>query len=277
MTKDYSNMAILVNTSDGFADCWMPFFSLFKKYSSSLATVPIYLNTERLSYKENGLNLKAIAVWPSSEHERPTWSSCLIRALDYISEEYVLYVQEDYFLKQSIREEYIERALYFLKNNEMFHAVYLNKYGPNFKDGNLLYSNIVEVPKSSNYLVSTQAAIWRRDALRSHCRDWENGWMFEKFATWRAKSSLAKFASIEKHIIEQEPVFDYLYTGVMKGKWHSGCQALFEKNDITVNFTTRGFYKNAGTIKTKYEVVKKLLQRPSLAWKSIKSIYRDTD
>ena len=275
MKMKFSNMAILVNTSDGFSDCWHPFFHLFQKYTSNLASLPIYLNTERLDYSVGSLNLKSTKVWSSDETERPTWSSCLIKALDCIDEEYVLYLQEDYFLTQSIHEEYVSKALEFLKNNENFHAVYLNKYGPIFNDIEYISRDIVKVPNTSGYLVSTQAAIWRRDALRSHCRCWENGWMFEKFATWRAKRTDAKFASIEPSIMDQNPIVDYIYTGVMKGKWHSDCQSLFETNDISVNFVARGFYKGTGRLKTKYEVLTKMLQQPPALWKSIRSIFRN--
>lgn len=43
--------ALLVNTCDKFEDCWIPFFSLLKKYWPDCSG-KIYLNTEYKSYVE---------------------------------------------------------------------------------------------------------------------------------------------------------------------------------------------------------------------------------
>lgn len=266
-------MAVFVNTSDGFEDCWDPFFELWRTYAADIKNLPIYLNTERVGYETDELNVRATRVWPEDESKRPTWSACLDRGLTQITEEQVLYLQEDYFLTQPLRTDWIMRASALLDAHPQFDAVYLNKYGPQFASGPAIVDGFVAVPRRSKYLLSTQAALWRRDSLRGHIQCWENGWMFEKFGTWRAARAGRKFASVAPKIMHEHPVIDYIYTGVMKGKWHGACPALMDAHGIYVDFSSRGFYRSSGPIKTKFEVVRKLAGDPRLALRSARSVW----
>lgn len=266
-------MAVFVNTSDGFADCWDPFFELWRTYAADIKNLPIYLNTERVGYETEELNVRATRVWPEDESKRPTWSACLDRGLTQITEEQVLYLQEDYFLTQPLRTDWIMRASALLDAQPQLDAVYLNKYGPQFASGPAIADGFVAVPRRSKYLLSTQAALWRRDSLRDHIQCWENGWMFEKFGTWRAARAGRKFASVTPKIMHEHPVIDYIYTGVMKGKWHVACPALMDAHGIYVDFSGRGFYRSSGPIKTKFEVVRKLAGDPRLALRSARSVW----
>lgn len=272
MTISQGGIAVFVNTSDGFTDCWEPFFELWRAFAADLKEMPIYLNTERARYDTDGLNVRTTRVWPEEESSRPTWSACLDRGLTQITEEQVLYLQEDYFLTQPLRADWIKRASKLLDAQPQFDAVYLNKYGPQFASGPAIADGFVAVPRRSKYLLSTQAALWRRDALRAHIRSWENGWMFEKFGTWRAVRAGRQFASVTPEIMHEQPVIDYIYTGVMKGQWHDDCPSLFAAHGINVDFSCRGFYRSAGPIKTKFEVLRKLAGNPRLALQSVKSV-----
>ncbi len=271
--EDRPDLAVFVNTSDGFRDCWDPFFKLWKINAGETRDLPIYLNTERATYNSDDLNIVATCVWNTSETERLSWSTCIQRGLDAVEQTYILYMQEDYFLTSPIRHDWMFRAMEFLNTNPDIDVVYLNKYGPVFSTGRSLKNGFVIVPHDAKYVVSTQAAIWRKSALRQHTRAWENGWMFEKFGSWRAKRSNRTFLSVAPDIMNGDPVIDYLYTGVMKGQWHSGCVDLFAANGISVDFSKRGFYKDAGRLKTKYEVVKKLVGQPLATARSVKSLW----
>lgn len=273
MSMSQGGIAVFVNTSDGFTDCWEPFFELWRTYAADLKEIPIYLNTERVGYDTDGLNVRTTRVWPEDESQRPTWSACLDRGLTQITEEQVLYLQEDYFLTQPLRADWITRASALLDAQPQFDAVYLNKYGPQFAGGPAIADGFVAVSRRSKYLLSTQAALWRRDALRAHIQCWENGWMFEKFGTWRAARAGRQFASVAPKIMHEQPVIDYIYTGVMKGKWHGACPALFDAHGIDVDFSRRDFYRSAGPLKTKFEVVRKLASDPRLALRSARSVW----
>lgn len=263
------SLAVLVNTSDGFTDCWIPFFHLFERYGGELRRRPVYLNTERAHYAWPGLAVQTTRVWKAGEDARPSWSECLLRGLDAVPDAYVLYMQEDYFLTGPVIDDAIAESLSILERDPSIGVVYLNKYGPQFRRSSPYAPRFVEIVPPARYLVSTQAAIWRKGFLTSLARPWENGWMFEKFGTLRASRRDARMISVHPHVMRETPVVEYVYTGVMKGQWHVDCVALFEKHGIQVDFDRRGFYREAGRLKSRLEVLRKMIARPADAAKSI--------
>jgi hypothetical protein len=263
-------LAVFVNTSDGFDDCWRPFFQLFTKYGGELAASKVYLNTERKDYAYNGVDLFATKVWREGE-PRPTWSECLSRGLNAISEPYLLYLQEDYFITQEVRSAWIGRAINLLEFDPEVGVVYLNRYGPQFRYDLPHNDGFVEIKPPVSYLLSTQAAIWRKDLLVSLVCDWENAWMFEKFGSLRARKSSCRFISVSRDVMNSEPVLEYIYTGVMKGRWKKDCVGLFSHEGLEMNFNERGFYSENGRLKSQIEVFRKLFGNPVNAWRSIMS------
>lgn len=265
------DIAVFVNTSDGFEDCWPPFFHLFSKYAGSLNSLTVYLNTERKDYTFESIKLISTKVWLEGE-PRPTWSECLSRGLNKIKESYVLYLQEDYFLNQVVKEEWLTRASKILETELDVGVVYLNRYGPQFRCEIPRSDGFVEIGPPVSYLLSTQAAIWRKDVLASLVCDWENGWMFEKFGSLRARNLSCRFVSVNRDVMQNEPIFEYIYTGVIKGQWKIDCVELFTREGINVDFVKRGFYQERGRLKSRIEVLRKLFDNPVNAWRSIKTL-----
>lgn len=265
-------LALFVNSSDGFKDCWPPFFTLFKRYGGAFQELPIYLNTERKRCEEQDLRLISTCTWPQAEAARPTWSECLLRGLDSVQEPFVLYLQEDYFLTQPVRTAVIEEAVCLLESDPSAAVVYLTRYGPQFERDRPYRGGFVEIQKPARYLLSTQAAVWRKSALRELVAPWENGWMFEKFGSVRAARSGQKFISVARDIMQSQAVIDHVYTGVIKGQWQRDCVELFKENGISVDFGRRGFYQDRGRLKSRIEVAKKLVADPRNTLRSLWSL-----
>lgn len=257
LTENYS---ILVNSSDGFEDCWNPFFTLLKKYWPE-CNVPIYLNTETKNWQHPDFNIHCTAV-QGGKQKRFTWSECLISALDQIKTPLVLYFQEDYFIHQPVRSDIIAAAAeYMIKNPEVKQIALTNKgsVGPNESyKGNWLQ----KIRQNARYRISTQAALWRVETLKSYLYPEENGWMFEIYGTWRAHRQNECFLCACYDFKHGGPAIDYLHTGIIKGKWLPGIVDVFEKNGIEIDFTERGFYKPLSPFLHKLEVAKRLLARP---------------
>jgi hypothetical protein len=266
------SLAVFVNTSDGFADCWRPFFDLFGRYGGALRSKPIYLNTERAHYGWPGLAITTTRVWQVEEAERPSWSECLSRGLDSVAEQYVLYMQEDYFLTRPTVDEFVAEALSVLECDSSVGVVYLNRYGPRLKRTTECRKHFVEIVPPAGYLASTQAAIWRKDFLQSLIRPWENGWMFEKFGSIRASRGRHKLLSVDPMIMRDSPVIDYIYTGIIKGRWNRECVPLFDAHVIRVDYEWRGFHVATGRLRSRIEVLRKILGTPSAAVRSISNL-----
>ncbi len=266
-------LAVFVNSSDGFQDCWPPFFNFFRRYGGMLCDLPLFLNTERASCCCEGLAVTSTLVWPIGEVQRPTWSECLVRGLRRVNKPYVLYLQEDYFLKRRVDDSQIAAALDLVSRDPEVGVVYLNKHGPAFQRSRPYSKGFVEICRPARYTVSTQAAIWRIDFLLSLIRPWENGWMFEKFGSARSRHARQKLLSVSPEIMAASPVVDYVYTGVIKGKWNTDCKMLFEEHDIQIDLTHRGFYHEVGRLVTRFEVLKKLMSEPVGTLRSIANLF----
>lgn len=265
-------LAVFVNSSDGFEDCWAPFFKLFSAYGGGLRGLPVYLNTERKQFECGEMEVLATCVWPRSEIVRPTWSECLYRGLDAVREDLVLYLQEDYFLTQAVRSEIVEEALELLRCDERIGVIYLSDNGPRVAKSCRHAGSFLEVSLPAHYLINTQAAIWRKSYLRSVARPWENAWMFEKFGTLREGATRRRILMVTPEALAQGEVIHYVWSGVMKGKWKPECVDLFRKHDISADFAKRGFYREGSLWKYRIEVLYKLFGRPVPAIRSIHSL-----
>jgi hypothetical protein len=263
---------ILVNSSDGFEDCWGPFFFLFEKYWPD-CHAQILLNTERKNWKHPRLNVRSTTVQDFINTEkRLTWSQCLLAALDQIETPLVLYFQEDYFIHKKVRSEVVQQsAKYMIEHPEVKH-IGLTKHGSVGPYHPFSVNWLEEIPQRARYRISTQAGLWRVETLRSYLRPEENGWMFEIYGTWRAYRRKEYFLCAAFDDQRGGPTIDYLHTGIIKGKWLKDIQCVFKSNGIEVDYSQRGFYVPKHPLIQKVEVLKKLLQRPGYFLKQIISI-----
>jgi hypothetical protein len=269
------SLEVFVNSSDGFADCWEPFFRLFELYGGSLRQLPLYLKTERSDYRHPSLSVTATKAWPTAEAERPNWSESFLRSLKKTKAPFILYLQEDYFLVRPVDDEWIAAAIKAMESDPSIGVIYLNRHGPQFTRARKAADlGFVEIPKTARYLVSTQAAIWRKDFLVSNLHSWENVWMFEKFGSLRARRSSTAFLSVPKQVMSTDPVVDYVYTGVMKGRWNRQCVDVFKAHGIHVDFSKRGFYQERGRLRSKLEVLWRVAGDPAKASRSIRTLMR---
>lgn len=248
MTVDETNenstlpqLAVLVNTCDKFEDCWGPFFVLWKKYGGKAINHTIYLNTERKTFDSpTDVAVRSLRVCETNgwtAPRPPTWSWCLEKALDAITEDFVLYLQEDYFLDRPADEDRIARILRWMSDNPGAGCVRLDcaaKSSP-APDGSFR-----PIDPKWWYFVSCQAAIWRKDVLHGLLREHEDAWQFERWGSKRARLAGCRFFALEPE--NGRWPLHYVKTGVIQGKWFDPVVSLFRENGIEVDFSRRGFY-----------------------------------
>jgi hypothetical protein len=253
-------LTILVNSSDGFEDCWAPFFTLLHAQWPE-CSYPILLNTETKDWHFPKPNMRASRV-ASSEGNRLTWSECLIRAVDQIETPLLLYFQEDYFIERPIRKEVIDQAIKLMLSEPEIGHIALTKHGSFGPFEHYPVPGFSKIRQNARYRISTQAGLWRPDVLRSYLDSKENGWMFEIFGTWRAHKRKDLFLVADFGLEKGGPAIDYVHTGIIKGKWHPLISELFEKYGIEVDFSRRGLYSPPPALIRKWEVIRKLTQDP---------------
>lgn len=262
-----NNYTILVNSSDGFEDCWNPFFTLFKKYWPNNQS-PLFLNTEFKNYVHPGLHIESTKVHEGVIDRKLTWSECLIKALNKVETPFVIYLQEDYFLENKVNETKIEELIYKMINEVEIKYIGLTKFGnyPPFYDYHS-DKNLKIVSKNSKYRVSTQAGLWRTEVLLSYLETDENGWEFEIFGSRRAKNRNDLFLTLDPVYLKENIVLDYQLTGIIKGKWLDTIPALFQREKIQIDFSERGFYKELNPLFRKIETFRKIFYNPSKFFK----------
>src|SRR3954462_4737598 len=105
-----SSVAVVVSSCDAFFDAWRPFVFFFRKYWSD-CPFPVHLIVNRLRVSSNLLH--PISVGPDQD-----WASNMIVALGSISEPYILYFQEDYFLKGPVNTERLVEDFAYAFDND---------------------------------------------------------------------------------------------------------------------------------------------------------------
>ena len=264
-----NNLTIIVNTSDNFEDCWAPFFKLFFKYWPN-CEIPIILNTEKKQFIHNGNNILSSQV-NLNFNRRLTWSECLIEVLKKVETPLILYMQEDYFIDNPVNVRLINDFVNLMTTDKTVKYIGLTNFGnlPPF----IVYPNdlrLRKVSKSAKYRISTQAAIWSKETLMSYLRVNENGWMFEIFGTQRAKRKDDLFLTVNREMfVGYNQIISYQPTGIIKGKWLSTIPKFFETEEIKMDFSIRGFYKNPNTLIRKFETFNKLIKNPIILIKGM--------
>lgn len=260
MTDIFSRHAtVFVNSSDGFIDCWLPFFTLLDRYWPEHGSV--LLNTEHRTWPEAPAYVRCSQV-ALGELERLTWSECVIRGLRQIDTPLVAYFQEDYFLERPVHHDRVAAAAAKMMADPSIGHIALTRHGsePPFEP----YPDAAfqTIRQRARYRISTQAALWRREVLLSYLDPSENGWMFEILGTMRARRRPDIFLSARYDDAVGGPAIDYTHTGIIKGRWHSGMPALFAREGIATDFDGRGFYVPPPRLLAKAAVARKLAERP---------------
>ncbi|NBB31616.1 hypothetical protein GVN22_25050 [Cellulophaga sp. BC115SP] len=239
------NYSILINTCDKFEDCWNPFFTLFQKYWPDCKG-KIYLNTEKKEFAFDNLDITSLKVAssrPELNNSHAKWGQCLRWALENIESDVVLYLQEDYFLKDYVKNDIIEKYVDLITSNNEIDCIHLTDQGsPGLYSSP--FENLQLVPKYHQDRISCQAALWRRDVLLQYIRDFESGWNFEWWGSKRAGILNHGIYSVDRNWVKlgNYEIIPYLFTGVVGGKWLLEVVPLFEKHQIIIDYEMRGFF-----------------------------------
>lgn len=270
MASDTSNgtgapYTLLVNSSDGFADCWEPFFRLLDIYWPD-RNCPILLNTEQSSYSGGRQGISSSKVNQGIDR-RLTWSECLIAAIKQIENPLLLYMQEDYFLDSPVHFERLEQAVKLMLSRPDIKHIGLTRHGSlgPFEESGI--DGFLKIGSHAKYRISTQAGLWRPETLLSYLDPAESGWMFEIFGTRRAWRRQDLFLTVD--LRHERPVFDYTHTGIIKGQWHPAIPELFAEHAIEMDFDRRGFHKRLPGILNKWTLARKIMKDPHRALRNL--------
>lgn len=205
LTAFASSVAVVVSSCDAFFDAWRPFVFFFRKHWGD-CPFPVHLIVNRL--KVRSTVVQPISVGPDRE-----WASNIITALDSISQPYLLYFQEDYFLNGPVNNARLAEDFAYAFDNDAasfcFHA--RGQLEPNFQP---LNDRFGIVPPDSDGRTRLQVTLWKKEALRAALRPGETAWNMEARASERTRDLLSLSYSQRR----DEPI-PYLMSAIVRGLW----------------------------------------------------------
>ncbi len=235
MVVPQNELSIIVKSCDKFSDVWRPFFILFDKFWPDCPW-PIYLITETQKF----VHPKVITINTSGGSE---WSAMLIYALGQIETTNVLFLLEDYFLNKTVSTDEIKRLLEAIKNDGALCLRLYPTHSMELKTSDSEDFGVID--NQEEYLVSTQASIWKKEELLSLLVSTENVWDFERNASIRARNNQVRFCSVwlnttlEK-IDKGNYPFRYLFlTSITRGKWTMKTVNFCKKHNVYLDLKAR--------------------------------------
>jgi hypothetical protein len=223
---NFSSCAIIISSCDGYSDAWGPFFDLFFKYWPD-CPYRVYLIANNLKYPDD--RVITLNINPDGN-----WAANMVEALAQIEEKYLIYLQEDYFIKSRVDNNYLSSLLNIVSQEAAACLRIFPCPGPDrdYKD----YANIGEIDRFAPYRVSLQAAIWDKGQLLQLINSGESAWDMEIKGSERSRNVVGQFLSIKRG---QSLPLDYLCTAIVKGRWTKDAVKLLHENHIEVDFKKR--------------------------------------
>jgi hypothetical protein len=215
-----SSVAVVVSSCDAFFDAWRPFVFFFRKHWSD-CPFPVYLIVNRL-------RVRSAIIQPISVGTDRGWASNMASALDSISQPYILYFQEDYFLSGPVDNGQLAQDFgYALEKNAASFCFYARSHlEPNFQP---LNDRFGIVPSDSDGRTRLQVTLWKKEALRATLRPGESAWNMEALGSERTRDLLA-LSYLHRHHL---PI-PYLMSAIVRRLWTSQAIELCRQAGIEI-------------------------------------------
>ena len=215
----YTNLTLLVSSFDEYSACWAPFCHGLNKYwpeHPSLFFITNFLEAP------DGVSLKL--------GNDQGWAKNLLRALDMIPTDYILYAQEDYWIKKAIDNQNIIDFLGYLESGL---ADYIRLYPAPGPDSIFaLDERLGIIAADAEYRTSLQMSLWRKETLKALVRLDETPWQFEVNGSKRSQGFPYRFLCVTKRRFG----IDYVFTAIVNGYWTKEAYSYNENEGINVSF-----------------------------------------
>lgn len=172
-------ISILIHTCDKYSFCWDGFIYYFNMHWNNDYN-KYFCNEEQSIYYDDFIQIKS---------GKNAWSNRLINILNRIDSKYVLYLQEDHWLKEGINKILLNDIVSFMEINNAYcvHICDDSKYYSLEKCSleNNFNGLLNSFSETSLYLMNHQPGIWNKNFLLSCLGNNETPWENEKKGTGR--------------------------------------------------------------------------------------------
>lgn len=231
-----SKLAVMVVSCDKYADLWRPFFILFRRFWPG-CPYKIYHVSNFSEIEEEGVVSLLVG-------EDLSWSDNLIKALNFIEEEYVFMIIDDLFPIKAVCIESLQEIFAWIVSEKPDYVSLNPVPGPDMP-----YNNHVGIVSPGMlYRTATVMTIWKKTVLLDLLKPGENAWEFELYGTVRS-DKYVEFYSTHRLL------FPFV-NGVIKGKWQRSALKRLQALGVPIQLEKRKIMTVWETIKLHSQFVR---------------------
>lgn len=222
------NMAIAVIGFDGYNDIWKDFFTLFHKYWPG-CPYKIYLINNELDYKVKGVT----TLHAGADAE---WSRKVQMALEWIEEDYICLLLEDFYLGKEVQTRVVAQALKLMEKDKLKYYK-LHTFTPFRTEHYKGYKHLYVIPENMDYGISLLAGIWEKGFLREKVgTENYNAWKFEcnRLAEEKGKTN----TPLKGCVYDERNILNIVH-GVVQGKYLPEAVRYFARRGYALNQSRR--------------------------------------
>jgi hypothetical protein len=215
-----SSVAVVVSSCDAFFDAWRPFVFFFRKHWGD-CPFPVFLIVNHLRVRSEFI--EPISVGPDRE-----WASNMMTALGSISQPYILYFQEDYFLNGRVNNELLAEDFAYAFDHDVASFCFQarGQLEPNFQP---LNDRFGVVPSDSDGRTRLQVTLWKTEVLRATLRPGESAWNMEARASERTRDLLSL-----SYLQRSDRPIPYLMSAIVRSLWTPEALALCQAAGVKI-------------------------------------------
>lgn len=172
--SNMTDFAVLVLSSDGYADLWPTFFEQFRRRWPE-CPYPVYLGTNTRVFTDHAF----ITTVRSGRDEN--WSTAARKILDQVRQPYLMVLLEDLLLIQDVDGNSVAETFAFMQRGSINH-IQLACSLPSDGGGAGRYGTIA---RGAPYRVNV-CGFWNKATLQSLLLDGESPWNFEIMGSYRS-------------------------------------------------------------------------------------------
>ncbi len=222
-------IALVVSSCDDFCDTWRPFAYFFAKFWPD-CPFAAFLIVNNIAVTSD--LLKPIAVGSDRG-----WASNFRHALGRIPNDYVLYLQDDYFIEQPVgTSQILEDCAWCTEHNvdSLCFSAYPEPQ-PGFEP---VTERFGRAPRDSDGRTRCQFALWKKSALLEVLREGETAWEMESRGSDRTREM-----EVLVYTRPENTPMRYFSSAIVRSLWVPEALAMCDANGIPVRPRVRGLYR----------------------------------
>ncbi len=239
--KMLDSLAIYISSFDGYKDLWPAFFTIFDEYWSNCAFSKYLVNNEAC-FEHRGVTVIHFG-------RETNWFERNLFALEQLSEDYIMFFCEDYYLSRRVNNQDISEILEYMSDNDIFFYQLSPAANVVFPEQKHPYIGYAHAGKE--YPANLQPSIWHRQTLIGLLKTirGKTAWDFEYYC-----NAHEELFSIDNtgHLLgvryDSRDLLGYK-NGVLRGKWIPSTLRFYRNEEVAIETGDRQVMSSLDEVK----------------------------